>query len=443
MLDKFRHIHFIGIGGSGISSIAYLALAHGLKVTGSDIALSPVIKELENEGATIYIGHKKENVHELAELVVYTEAIDKKTNPEFLEAKKRGMPLMSYFEALGNISAHPPAGRAGKKTVAVIGTHGKTTTTAMLGEAAIASGMDPTVIAGSQVPAFKNRNIYIGHGEWFILEACEYRRSFLNLAPFGAVFLNCEPDHLDYYKDEKDYVSAFAQFVKKIPKEGFLVFNEQDKNCKKLSKECAGKLIPVKQADIKKLDLNLSVPGEFNKSNAAHAYMAAIEIGGESKVVKKALEKFSGTARRLEFKGEKNGIRIYDDYAHHPTEIKASLKALRDKFGDKRIICVYQPHQYSRTYAFLDELKNSFADADMVLIPNIYAARDTEEDKKRVSAEELVSLINQTESKTEKSIWTKDFPNTLDHINKTAKSGDILVIMGAGDIYKITENLLQ
>jgi UDP-N-acetylmuramate--alanine ligase len=310
----------------------------------------------------------------------------------------------------------------------------------MLGEAAIAAELDPTVIAGSRVPAFANRNIYIGHGEWFILEACEYRRSFLNLTPFGAVLLNCEPDHLDYYKDEKDYVSAFVEFVSKIPKEGFLIFNADDKNCNKLAKKCAGKAIAIKEADIKKMDFDLRVPGDFNKSNATHAAAAAAEMGGGKEIVKKALESFTGTARRLEFRGEKKGVGIYDDYAHHPTEIKASLKTMRDKCGDKKIICVYQPHQYSRTYAFLDELKNSFGDADMVLIPNIYAARDTAEDMKKISAEKLVSLINKTGG--EKAVWTKDFPSTVKMLENTTKPSDTIIVMGAGDIYKVADMIL-
>ena len=185
----------------------------------------------------------------------------------------------------------------------------------------------------------------------------------------------------------------------------------------------------------------MSNPFDFNKSNAAHAYMAAAEMGGEKKAIKTALESFTGTARRLELRGKKNGIEIYDDYAHHPTEIKASLKAMRDKCGDKRIICVYQPHQYSRTYAFLDELKNSFGDADMVLIPNIYAARDTTEDMKKISAEKLVSLINEAGGK--KAVWTKDFSSTVKMLENTTKPSDTIIVMGAGDIYKVADKLLQ
>jgi UDP-N-acetylmuramate--alanine ligase len=189
------------------------------------------------------------------------------------------------------------------------------------------------------------------------------------------------------------------------------------------------------------MDFDLMVPGDFNKSNAAHAAAAAAEMGGESKVVKKALEHFTGTARRLELRGEKKGVKIYDDYAHHPTEIKASLKAMREKCGDKKIICVYQPHQYSRTYAFLDELKNSFGDADKVLIPNIYPARDTAEDIKKISAEKLVSLIN--DAGGNKAIWTKDFTTTIKTLDSIANPSDTIIVMGAGDIYKVADMILE
>jgi UDP-N-acetylmuramate--alanine ligase len=433
MLDKFRHIHFIGIGGSGISSIAHLALAHGLKVTGSDSADSAVIKALKKHGARIVIGHKKENVNELTEIVVYTEAIDKNTNPEFLEAKRLDIPVLSYFEAIGEISKN-------KKTVAVIGTHGKTTTTAMLGQALISAGLNPTVIVGSLVKAFDNTNIHIGHSEWFVVEGCEYRRSFMSLQPFGAVLLSCEPDHLDYYKDENDYVSAFTEFVKKIPKNGFLVYNSEDKNCRKVSVHCAGKLIPVDKTHADKLDLRLLVPGEFNRSNAAHAYAAAREVGAGAQAVIEALNSFQGTARRLEMRGEKNGVTVFDDYAHHPTEIKASLKALRQKYPKKKIVCVYQPHQYSRTLVIMDELRDSFKDADIVIIPNIYAARDTAEDKKKISAQKLVEMISK---KHPNAIWSRTFAGALSIVKKELKAGDILVIMGAGDIYKVADKFLR
>jgi UDP-N-acetylmuramate--alanine ligase len=432
MLDKYRHIHFIGIGGSGISAIAYLALAHGLKVSGSDIAESPITQPLREEGVNITIGHKKENLGELTELMIYTEAIDQKTNPEFLEAKKRDIPILSYFEAIGEISKS-------KKTVAIIGTHGKTTTVAMLGQALAKANMDPTVILGSQVPAFNNQNIRIGHSEWFVVEGCEYRRSFMSLQPFGAVLASCEVEHLDYYKDEKDYVNAFIEFVKKIPKDGFLVFNEDDKNAIKVSGYCAGQRIPVNSKLIKSLNIKPNVPGEFNKENAAFAYVTAGIMGADEDKIRHELENFKGAARRLEIIGEANGITVISDYAHHPTEIGAVLKALKNEYPNKRIICVYQPHQYARTLTIMNDLPDSFNDVDMLIIPNIYAARDTEENKKKINAEKLVEMIGKKHPNT---IWSKDFDTTLDILKKEVQKGDLLLIMGAGDVYEIGDEFI-
>lgn len=432
MLDKVHHIHFIGIGGSGISAIAYLALEKGIKVTGSDSAKSPITDDLVKQGAHFHLGHDGKHVTDTMELVIYTEAIDKKTNPEYLAAKKLGIPVMSYFEAIGEISKR-------KKTIAVAGTHGKTTTTAMLGEALTAAGLDPTVIVGSRVPEFDGRNIRVGHGDIFVIESCEYRRSFLNLNPFGIVLLNCEPDHLDYYKDEKDYVSAFVEFVKKVPKEGFVIANMMDKNVQKVCGYCAGKVVQVTDRIVAEIELRMAVSGDFNKSNAIHAYIAAKMMGADATKARQALEQFKGTARRMELIGEKNGVTVIDDYGHHPTEIKATLGALRQKYSGHRIICVFQPHQYSRTYQLLEDFKTAFADADKVLIPNIYEARDTAEDKKRISAESFVAALQAHHPDV---VWTKDFKTTVSLLYKESKPGDVIVTMGAGDGYKVGEMLL-
>ncbi len=430
MIDNFRHIHFIGIGGSGISALAYLAISHGLKVSGSDVAPNPTTEHLKKEGVVIYIGHSKENLDELCELVIFTEAIDKEKNPEYLEATKRGLQLMSYFEALGQLSAH-------KKTIVVAGTHGKTTTTAMLGQALIEAKEDPTVIVGSRVPAFDNRNIQIGHSELLIAEGCEYRRSFLSFQPFGVVLLNCELEHVDYYKSQEDYIAAYQELITKIPEDGFLVYNEDDENCKLISKSCRGKNIPVSAANSEKL--SLKVPGEFNQLNAAHALKTAEQVTKNMDSARRGLENFTGTARRMETKGEKNGVLVMDDYGHHPTEVKATLKALKEAHTGRRLICVFQPHQYSRTHELLDHFAHAFGDADMVIIPNIFEARDTDEDKAKISAEKLVQIISKNHSDCR---WGESFEKTLQMLKKEAKQGDLIVTMGAGDGYKIGESYL-
>lgn len=429
MLDRYRHIHFIGIGGSGISSIAYLALSHGLKVTGSDSTHSPITDALKKAGIKVVIGHKKENLDELAELVIFTEAINQNNNPEYLRAKKLGIKTLNYFEAIGEISKH-------KKTIAIIGTHGKTTVTAMFGQALSAANYDPMVILGAQVKDFDNKNIRIGHSEWFVVEGCEYRRSFLSLVPFGAVLISCEAEHLDYYKDEDDYINAYIEFIKKIPEDGFLVYNADNPNSVKVSEHCAGKKIPVDNKLVKKLSIKPQIPGDFNMENTAFAFVTADIIGADKELVKKELENFKGVSRRMEVLGEYNGVTLITDYAHHPTEIKATLKALKSEYADKRIICVYQPHQYARTLTIMNDLPDSFVDADMVIIPNIYAARDTEETKSKINAEKLIQMISK---KHPNAIWGENFDKTAKLVKDEIKSGDLLLIMGAGDIIDIVD----
>ncbi|MBN2087392.1 hypothetical protein JW758_03525 [Candidatus Peregrinibacteria bacterium] len=433
MIDNYRHIHFIGIGGSGISSIAYLAKSHGLKVTGSDSAHSNITDALKEAGIEVVIGHKKENIDELAELVIFTEAIDQKTNPEYLEAKRLGIKMLNYFEAIGEISQH-------KKTIVVIGTHGKTTVTAMLGTALVAANYDPMVILGAQVKGFDNKNIKIGHSEWFIVEGCEYRRSFLSLVPFGAVLISCEAEHMDYYKDEEDYINAYIEFVEKIPENGFIVYNKENPNSVKVSEHCKGRKIGVDATMVKELSIKPMIPGDFNMENTAIAFTTAKTIGANEDLVKKELESFRGAARRMEVLGEVNGVTVISDYAHHPTEIKATLKALKKEYSDKRIICVYQPHQYARTLTIMNDLPDSFDEVDLLMIPNIYAARDTEETKSKINAKKLVEMISE---KHPNVIWTENFDKTFEKIKEEVKSGDLLLIMGAGDVYEIGDKYIK
>lgn len=430
-MQNYKNIHFIGIGGIGISSLAYLSLKEGKKVTGSDSTASTITDALIEEGADVVIGHSRDNVSEDTELVIYTEAIDKDSNPEFLMAKEMGIPALSYFEALGQISRT-------KKTIAVVGTHGKTTTTAMLGLALIKADLDPLVIVGSKVREFGNHNINIGKGDFFVVEACEYRRSFMNLDPFGVVFLNCEAEHLDYYKNEEDYKTAYIDFVKKIPYNGFLVANFEDKNVKEISKNCAGKVIGVSKKDIRKIDLRLKVLGEFNRLNATQAYRVAEAVDADLVSVKKALEEFGGTWRRMEIKGEFNGATLIDDYGHHPTEVFQTLKAVKDHYPDKKLICVFQPHQYSRTHLLINEFKSAFQFADEVIITDIYAARDTDEDMAKIDAEKLVKVLSENHKKV---LWGKGFDNTYNFLKKNVTKDDVLITMGAGNISNLADRL--
>lgn len=424
-----NNIHFIGIGGSGISALAYWFLAQGKAVSGSDASENATTKDLIRQGVHFFKGHETENVGEETDLVIYTEAIDKQSNPEYLKAQKRGIKCLSYFEALGQLSAT-------KKTIAVAGTHGKTTTTAMLGQALAGAGLDPTVIVGSRVPAFENRNIRIGKSDWLVAESCEYRRSFLHLQPFGMILLNCELEHVDYYKDLEDYMAAFQELVAKLPEDGFLIYNQQDVHCQKIAQDCKVKTIGVTLENAKKI--TLQIPGEFNQLNAAHALSAGLQIGAEKDRMLDSLKSFSGTARRMEIKGEKDGVLMMDDYGHHPTEVKATLKAIKQAYSDKRLICIFQPHQYSRTIELLDGFKHAFVDADLLVVPNIYEARDSEEDKINMNVEKLLSTIDHPQKRDGEGL-----EKTTEWLKENAKPGDLVVSMGAGDVYKVGEAFLS
>ena len=430
-MKNYKKIHFIGIGGIGISALAYLSLAEGKHVTGSDIMNSDLIDDLRYTGAHISIGHDGMNVTEETELVVYTEAIDHKNNPEYKKAKEMGIPVLSYFQALGQISRT-------KKTLVVAGTHGKTTTTAMLGLALIKAGLDPTVIVGSKLKEFNQKNIYIGKGDLFVVEGCEYRRSFLSLDPFGVILLNCEVEHLDYYKDEEDYVKAYQELVKQIPSDGFLIANMEDENVKKISQSCAGTIIPVRAEDVEKLNLNLNIIGEFNQFNATQAYMATKAVEANLDKTRKALESFNGAWRRLEAKGEFKDALVIDDYGHHPTEIKLTLKAVKNEYPKRRLICVFQPHQHSRTHMMLEEFKEAFGSADKVIIPDIYEARDTEEDKAKIDSEKLAKAISHQDV-----IWGKNLDYTFGLLGEIVEKDDVILIMGAGDIGSLAERLVK
>ncbi len=427
------NIHFIGLGGIGISALAYWALNDGATVSGSDVSDSALLEDLRTQGATVFIGHQAQNLGAGVELAIYTEAIDFETNPEYLRAKELGIPLMSYFQALGKISE-------GKKTIAITGSHGKTTTTAMLGLALMEAGLDPTVIVGSKVREFSGRNIWIGQSDLLVVEACEYRRDFLSLKPFGMVNLNLDLDHTDYYKDEKDYVSAFASLAEKLPKDGFLIINADDKNSAEVAKNCKGQVVKAGMAEAERWDMPLQVLGSFNKLNALLAFLAAEALAANNHEVRHALRKFRGTWRRMELKGEFQGAKVYDDYGHHPTEIDATLKALKAATPDKKLICVFQPHQHSRTLRLLEQFKTAFSSADKVIIPNIYAARDSEEDKRGIDAERLAKAIAEHHKNV---TWGKNFETTYGLLKKEVTANDVVVTMGAGNITELSDRLVK
>lgn len=437
---RARKVHFIGIGGIGVSAIArMLALrglgVEGMQITGSDRSRSLVTDELEKSGIKVIIGHEAKNLPPDTELVIYTIAIPS-NNPELLLAKSRGIPCVTYPEMLGIISRN-------KYTVAIAGTHGKTTTTAMLAKVCLEAKKDPTVIVGSLL---KNNddvgsNFIAGASDLLIVEACEYQRSFLNLHPNVVVITNIEADHLDYYKDLKDIKSAFSELVAKIPNDGYLICNTKDKALATVIKKAKCQVVDWSKVTKPKL----KVPGAHNIANAQAAVAAARVLGINQSEATKSLLGFSGTWRRFEYKGAtSSGASVYDDYAHHPSEIKATLAGAREFLRTRqkgvapgRLIAVFQPHLYSRTKLLLKDFAKSFNDADMVAIVDIYAAREKPDPS--ISSRDLVSLI----AKQKKSAhYTPTLNETTAFVKAVAGPGDLVVVLGAGDIGQVAQAVL-
>lgn len=417
-----HYIHFVGIGGIGISAIARMMLLEGKVVTGSDTTSSLVTEELEKLGVRVAIGHRAENISTETDLIIYTIAAPN-DNPELLEGKNRGIELITYPEALGLLSQE-------KYTIAVSGTHGKTTTTAMLAKVLVDAGKEPTVIVGSFLKDQKS-NFIAGNGP-FVVEACEYKRSFLNLSPKILIITNIDLDHLDYYKDLKDIQSAFRELAEKVPGDGLVVTNALHPNILPILANVKAKVIDCTKEDV---NIKLSQPGAHNIANAQAVISVSGFYGLSKKATKKSLENFSGTWRRFDYKGTtKGGALIYDDYAHHPKEVEASISGFRGKFPDKKLVILFQPHLFSRTKDHLDRFAEVLQKADKVLVLPIYAAR--EKDPGDITSDDLVKKMGErvhlVKNKEEAMLALHDL-----------KESDVLVTMGAGDVYTIGENLLS
>lgn len=408
-MDQPKKIYFIGIGGIGMSAIARMLLGEGKEVYGSDRSESLVTDELVKLGAKIVYEQKAENITPDIDLVIYTIAIPE-DSPELKKARELGIECKTYPEMLGLISAD-------KFTIAVAGTHGKTTTTAMIAEIMIEAGLDPTVIVGSLLKS--GTNFIAGKSKYLVVEACEYRRSFLNLHPTLAVVTNIDSDHLDYYKDLADIKNAFDQFL------------AQSEN----------KIIDYQKYLSKVPDL--LVPGEHNRLDAAAALAVADFLHIDEAVAQKALAKFTGTWRRFEYKGQiKKGALVYDDYAHHPTEISASLQGAREFMKKKglegRLIVAFQPHLYSRTKLLKGDFAESLSKADEVILAPIYAAREPNDPE--INSDLLADL---TRDKNPNVVSLKSLGEITDYLIGRGQVGDLIVVMGAGDISQIAQNLVS
>jgi len=424
---KIRSIYFIGIGGIGVSALAKMALLYGKRVYGSDKNVSPVTEKLAKDGAKIFIGHTKNNIPKNIDAIIYTIAIPK-DNPELKEAEKRKIPLYTYPQALGFLSRE-------KETIAIAGTHGKTTTTAMVHEILSAGKKAPTTIVGSFLNG-KRENFITGKGKYFVVEACEYGKSFMNLSPKIAVITNIDNDHLDYYKTLDNVIRAFCDFARKVPKNGHIIANLEDQNIRKALR---GVSAPVIDYTTIRMETPLSVLGEHNRKNAQAAYATGKLLKISDKSIRHALKNFKGTWRRQEYKGKTaKGALIYDDYAHHPTEIKATLAAFRDRFPKEKITIVFQPHLYSRTKFLFDGFTRALSAADSVFILPIYAAR--EKPTRGVTGEKLAMAIKK---KNPHTLYIESFAIAAEKLSGSVGKNDIVITIGAGDVYIIGKLMLD
>lgn len=428
--SKIKTVHFIGVGGIGTSAVARMFVLEGKKVSGSDMAESEVTGGLREAGATIVIGEDANNIPADCDLVIYTIAISKE-HAELMEAKKRGIPVISYPEALGVISKD-------KYTIAIVGTHGKTTTTAMVAKILMDAGLDPTVIIGSFLfdtpvdircpqqacghlmsTSTGRTNFVAGKSKYLVVEGCEYRRSFLNLHPKILVVTNIDADHLDYYKDLDDIKSAFAELAAKLPKDGVLI------------NDFAGIALPN--------DFKLKIPGTHNLENAKAALAVAQILGISPSIALGALKDFSGTWRRFEYRGKaKNGALVYDDYGHHPTEIEATLQGAREAFPTQKIVVVFQPHLYSRTKDHLAAFGQCFARADAVILLPIYAAR--EKDQGDINSQMVVDKIK---NNGKDAYFVETFASAAALAQKLSGTGDLILTLGAGETNKVADILVS
>lgn len=440
-LSVIKNVHFIGIGGIGISAIARMMLHEGKVVTGQDMQEGEIVLELRNLGIDIKIGQSFENIPEGTNLIVYTIAIDN-YDPELAKKikKQTEIPVRSYPQMLDIISRD-------KYTIAVSGTHGKTTTTGMI--AGIMAEMKPTVIIGSLLKGNPNRadgqgtNFIAGDSKYLVVEACEYRRSFLNINPDILVITNIDNDHLDYYKDIEDIKSAFREMAMKVPSDGFVVCNPNDANIADVIKDVNAKVVNF--GEFFDRNLKLKIPGVHNKKDAAAATAAANLLGISRLDSDKYLQEFPGTWKRFEFRGVlSQGSLLYDDYAHHPTEIMATLEGFRElypKNEDWKITVVFQPHLFSRTKLLLNDFAKSFVYADQVLILPIYYAR--EENDGSISSLILANEINKHTNNAKSFTSFEELEKYLKVQLPNMESKDIIVTMGAGEASKVMDFLLK
>ncbi len=447
------HVHFMGIGGISMSGLAELMLSMKASVSGSDSACSPLTEKLAEKGAVIFYPQKAGNIPDNTDLVVVTAAIHP-DNPELVDAKKRNIPVLTRAEFLGQVM------KQYRIPVAVSGTHGKTTTSSMLTQILLSAGLDPTASIGGMLPSIGG-NFRIGGRDHFVLEACEYTNSFLSFFPKVAVILNIDADHLDFFKDLDDIRHSFKKFACLLPDDGTLVINRDIPRYEEITDGLSCRIVTFgsgAEADYhpenitydqsgypsftlvhgsESFKVSLFVPGEHNVYNACAACAAADVLNVAKDDMVRGLKEFTGTGRRFEIKGELNGFTIIDDYAHHPTEIRATLAAA-SKLSHNKLRVVFQPHTYSRTKALLSEFADALSLADEVILADIYAARET--DDLGISSDDLRKKL---EELNVPCIFIPSFEDIKKYILENCFNGDLLITMGAGNVVKIGEDLLK
>lgn len=450
------HYHFIGIGGTGLSPIARILLERGHQVSGSDLLLSPMAQELQELGIPVQIGHSAQNIRS-ADMVIRSSAIPD-SNVEVIAAQKAGIPVLKRIDFLKELTA-------GQKVIAVAGTHGKTTTTAMIAWCLVSLDADPSYVVGGMVKNL-HKNAHAGQGQYFVIEADEYDGMFLGLTPDTLVVTNIEHDHPDCYPTPGEYFQAFENLCALINPAGQLIACGDHPGAARLILAVQKKVpvisygttvgIPYQVMDIhhntgcgvafsllinqngkpykRYQDIQLMIPGSHNALNAAAALAVIHEAGLSVDKAIQALQTFSGTGRRFDIQGEVNGITVIDDYAHHPTEIRSTLSAARCRYPDRQIWAVWQPHTYSRTRELMDDFKDAFNDADHVIVTEIYASREKTQD---FSSREVVQLMNHLDVRQ-----IPDLAEVTKVLIENLKSGDVLLVLSAGDADQISRDVL-
>lgn len=450
--DKNIRVHFIGIGGISMSGLAEILIENGYKVSGSDMKSSKITEKLEKLGAKFYLGHSEENLQDV-DMVIYTAAVSE-DNPELAGAKRLNLPVMDRAEFLGQIM------KGHKYNIAIAGTHGKTTTTSMVSHIFLNANLDPTILVGGELDAI-NGNVRTGKSEYFITEACEYKASFLKFFPYIGVVLNIEADHLDFFRNIDHIQETFIKFTQLIPKDGFLVAYAEDDKIKKVLSLAKCNIITfgINEGDVRAKNINyndrgcatfdvymnekklftanLNVPGKHNVINGLASICTALTLNIDYKHIIEGLASFFGTHRRFEIKGVKDGVTVVDDYAHHPTEIKVTLEAARN-YPHNRVFCVFQPHTYTRTLTLFDDFVNAFTAADEIVLADIYAAR--EKFTQTISSEMLGDAIRELDKHC---VNFHSFEEIVEYLKANLTEGDLLLTVGAGDVYKIGDMFLK